>query len=50
VRRYGQTRTVQIYRFVVENTIDTDILSARRADATVLLQSASRGEEAAPLA
>lgn len=49
VRRYGQARTVQIYRFVVDNTIDTDIFRARRADAAPMLEAACRADEAAPL-
>jgi SNF2 family DNA or RNA helicase len=49
VRRYGQARTVQIYRFVVDNTIDTDIFRARRADAAPMLEAACRAEEVAPL-
>lgn len=45
VRRYGQSRTVQLYRFLVANSIDEDIFRDRRAaDAEVLLASAASGD------
>ena len=40
IRRYGQQRTVQLYRFLVDMTIDTDIFLQRRgAEAEALLQA-----------
>ena len=40
IRRYGQQRTVQLYRFLVDTTIDTDIFLQRRgAEAEALLQA-----------
>ena len=40
IRRYGQQRTVQLYRFLVDTTIDTDIFLERRgAEAEALLQA-----------
>ena len=50
IRRYGQSRTVQIYRFLVANSIDEDIFKARRADeAPALLAAASSAQEVRPL-
>ena len=49
IRRYGQSRTVQLYRFLVANSIDVDIFKARRADAAPLLAAASSGDDVAPL-
>ena len=50
IRRYGQTRTVQLYRFLVANAIDEDIFRARRADdAEALIAAASSAEAAGPL-
>ena len=37
VRRYGQKRTVHLYRFAVEDTIDTTIFKARHPDGEALL-------------
>ena len=40
IRRYGQQRTVQLYRLLVDATIDTDIFLERRgAEAEALLQA-----------
>ena len=51
IRRYGQTRTVQLYRFLVANSIDEEIFRARRPeDAAVLLKTSARAEEVQPLA
>ena len=50
VRRYGQSRTVQLYRFLVANSIDEDIFRQRRAeDAEELLATAATGESVTPL-
>ncbi|KOO31585.1 snf2 super family [Chrysochromulina tobinii] len=50
VRRYGQSRTVQLYRFLVANSIDEDIFRDRRAaDAEVLLASAASGDKVRPI-
>ena len=37
IRRYGQSRTVRLYRYLVDNSIDTDIFRTRRADADKLI-------------
>jgi SNF2 family DNA or RNA helicase len=50
VRRYGQSRTVQLYRFLVANSIDEDIFRDRRAaDAEALLASAASGDKVRPI-
>ena len=50
IRRYGQSRTVQLYRFICPNTIDADIFSLRRgSEADELMQSAANAEQVAPL-
>ena len=50
IRRYGQHRKVQLYRFLVSNTIDEEIFKSRRAhDAEELLKTASKPETAGPL-
>ena len=50
VRRYGQSRTVQLYRFLVANSIDEDIFRERRAaDAEALLASAASGDKVRPI-
>lgn len=40
VRRYGQSRTVNIYRFLVDDSIDTDIFCSRRNDGAQLIDAA----------
>ena len=50
IRRYGQGRTVQLYRFLVANAIDEDIFRARRAnDAEALLAKATTADAVAPI-
>ena len=50
IRRYGQGRVVQLYRFLVANSIDEDIFRDRRqADAQSLIQAAAPSETVAPL-
>ena len=49
IRRYGQTRTVQLYRFLVANSIDVDIFRDRRADAPALLDDATNGDDVRPV-
>ena len=49
IRRYGQGRTVQLYRFLVANSIDEDIFRNRRDDAPELLSSATTGERVGPV-
>ena len=50
IRRYGQGRVVQLYRFLVANSIDEDIFRDRRqADAQSLIQTAAPSETVAPL-
>ena len=41
IRRYGQTRTVRLYRYLVDNSIDSDIFANRRADAGEVLKAAA---------
>ena len=46
IRRYGQQRTVQLYRLLVDATIDTDIFLERRgAEAEALLQATDQPVE-----
>ena len=49
IRRYGQGRVVQLYRFIVRNAIDEEIFSERRPDAEGLLRDATPAEAVAPL-
>ena len=50
IRRYGQDRKVQLYRFLVTNTIDEEIFRNRRADdAPALLASAAEAQSVRPL-
>lgn len=49
VRRYGQSRTVQIYRFLVDDSIDTDIFLNRRQAADVLIADGVSGDEVSPV-
>ena len=49
IRRYGQGRIVQLYRFLVQNSIDEEIFEARREDAKELLDNGTSGEAVRPL-
>ena len=49
IRRYGQARTVQLYRFLVSNSIDEETFVSRRDDARTLLAQASTAEGVGPL-
>ena len=50
IRRYGQARTVQLYRFLVSNSIDEEVFLSRRDDARSLLSQASTAETVGPMA
>ena len=49
IRRYGQGRVVQIYRFLITNSIDEEIFRSRREDARGLLESAAAADAVRPL-
>ena len=51
IRRYGQGRVVQLYRFLVANSIDEDIFRDRRqADAAELLSNPADADTVGPQA
>jgi SNF2 family DNA or RNA helicase len=49
VRRYGQDKTVQLYRFVVDESIDSEIFLNRREDARALMDAATPNGEPHPM-
>jgi len=49
VRRYGQSRVVQLYRLVVDCSVDEEIFRERRPDADSLLSRATPSHRAAPM-
>ena len=49
VRRYGQNRTVQIYRYMVDDSIDTDIFLNRRSDGAALVEAGATGGDVRPI-
>ena len=49
IRRYGQSRVVHLYRFIVANSIDEDIFRQRREDdAPALLKNAATADNVRP--
>lgn len=49
LRRFGQQRKVQLYRFIVTNTIDEDIARERLKNASTLLAEAAPADVVRPI-